>query len=276
MRGEFLGSWSYLYSEVWYRLLRQRDAPDEMAGELFREINSVMVQPKSSNALGEILQSREAAEAALAGLLPSDFQSEVDVLDCLTNIASIIEDYGFLGLATRYAALLHTFIKQHQLRYRIAKPFRITARIEGVFDALIHELRIIGRSSPQLRELLEEFDRSFGEAGPPCTPHRVKICLQKNFNFAEGLLGAQLGVSGDTLGKMAKELHTWPHDKVREALVALYKFASDYPGIRHGGNAAHKLRDLGARDLVALPILLAGIAAYITAGLPHDRIYGGR
>jgi hypothetical protein len=276
MRGEFLGSWSYLYPEVWYRLLRQRGMPEEIGGEIFREINTALEQPRSSNALGEILQDRKAAEAALAELSPIDFRSESAILTCLTNIALLIDEYEKPGLATRYAGLLHMFIKQHQLRYRIARPFRVTPRIEGVFDALIHELRIIGRSSPDLRELLEEFDQSFGEAGSPCTPHRVKICLQKNFNLAEGLLGEQPGVSSDTLGRMARELKVWPHDKVRDALIALYAFASDYPGIRHRGKAAHKLRDLGVRDLVALPILLAGIAAYITDGLPHDRIYGGR
>jgi hypothetical protein len=275
MRGQFLSSWTYLYSEVWYRLARQRGVPDEIVGEIFREVNTALTEPKSPNILGDILQNRNLAEIALSELAPSDFKSERDVLLCLESVAELIDEYQVPGLASRYAGLIHAFIKQHQLRYRVAQPFRIAPTVEGVFDSLIHELRLIARASPDLRELLEEFDKSFGDVSRPCAPSRIKICLQKNFNFAEGLIGAQPGVSSNTLGKMAKEIKTWPHDKVREALVALYAFASDYPGMRHRGTVTHRLRQLEARDLIALPILLAGIAAYTTDGLQHDRIYGG-
>ena len=35
-------------------------------------------------------------------------------------------------------------------------------------------------------------------------------------------------------------------------------FASNYPGIRHGGNSNGVIRDIEMRDMVAVSILLAG------------------
>jgi hypothetical protein len=49
-------------------------------------------------------------------------------------------------------------------------------------------------------------------------------------------------------------------------------FASNYPGIRHGGNAGGKLRDVDMRDLV-MSILLAGFTPYLSE--TKHWMYGG-
>lgn len=62
---------------------------------------------------------------------------------------------------------------------------------------------------------------------------------------------------------------------IKAALKNLYGFASDYPGIRHGGNAAGALRAVDMRDLVAMSILLAGFTPYLSNALDADVVYRG-
>jgi hypothetical protein len=55
----------------------------------------------------------------------------------------------------------------------------------------------------------------------------------------------------------------------------LYGFASDYPGIRHGGTPANALRPVEMRDMIAMSILLAGFTPYLSNGLNLETIYRG-
>lgn len=55
----------------------------------------------------------------------------------------------------------------------------------------------------------------------------------------------------------------------------LYRFASDYPGIRHGGTPAHALREIEMKDMVAITVLLAGFAPYLSHQLNSDIVYRG-
>ena len=55
----------------------------------------------------------------------------------------------------------------------------------------------------------------------------------------------------------------------------LYGFASDYPGIRHGGTPASALRDVDMRDMVAMSILLTGFTPYLESRLSAEAIFGG-
>ena len=55
----------------------------------------------------------------------------------------------------------------------------------------------------------------------------------------------------------------------------LYGFASDYPGIRHGGTPSNALRPVDMRDMVALSILLAGFTPYLNHALNADVVYRG-
>ena len=55
----------------------------------------------------------------------------------------------------------------------------------------------------------------------------------------------------------------------------LYGFASDYPGIRHGGTPANALRAIEMRDLIAMSILLAGFTPYLSDQFNADVVYRG-
>ena len=66
----------------------------------------------------------------------------------------------------------------------------------------------------------------------------------------------------------------WPHDKVKEALKNLYKFCSDYPGIRHGGNPAGVLRNLAARDVTLVCLLVISFTGYLTPHMDERQVLG--
>jgi hypothetical protein len=83
----------------------------------------------------------------------------------------------------------------------------------------------------------------------------------------EAIAATTDAVTTHTLGDMCNQLTSWPHATIKESLKRLYGFASDYPGIRHAGNPAGKLRGVETRDLAALSILLMGYAPYLSNSL---------
>ena len=99
--------------------------------------------------------------------------------------------------------------------------------------------------------------------GEPVTSFRG----DEHASFRSGLIA--------TLGAISNQVGTWPHEKLKEAMKALYGFASDYPGIRHGGTPSSALRAVDMRDMVAMSILLVGFTPYLSNLLDADVVYRG-
>jgi hypothetical protein len=112
-------------------------------------------------------------------------------------------------------------------------------------------------------------------SGHGCSDGRIKTCIQKQVNLLEAIGRGAPGVTGTTLGAICNQVGTWPHEKLKEAMKDLYSFASDYPGIRHGGTPANALRAVDMRDMVAVSILLAGFTPYLSDALDADVVYRG-
>jgi hypothetical protein len=92
----------------------------------------------------------------------------------------------------------------------------------------------------------------------------------------EAIGGTFPGVTCQTLGEMCGQISSWPHTTVREALKRLYGFRSDDPGLGHAGNPTGALRDLDARDIVAIGVVLAGFVPYLSGDRMNSRmVYGG-
>ena len=85
-------------------------------------------------------------------------------------------------------------------------------------------------------------------------------------NYVEGLASVTAGIPpvGNTLGPLVSRLTDWPHDKIRESLVNLYHFCSDYPGIRHPGTPANARRSLEIRDATLASLLLLSFSGYLS------------
>src|SRR5262249_14400773 len=136
-------------------------------------------------------------------------------------------------------------------------------------------LRALAGADPHLDALMKDFEDAVRDLRQDCSDGRIKTCIQKQGNLLEAIGGAFPGVTGTTLGGICDQGGTWPQEKLKAAMKDLYGFASDYPGIRHGGTPASALRAVDMRDLVAMSILLAGFTPYLSNGLNPDMVYRG-
>ena len=147
--------------------------------------------------------------------------------------------------------------------------------LPGVFASLVRDLRVLASQDAHLDALMKEFENAVRDLRHDCSDGRIKTCIQKQVNLLEAIGRTVPGVTGATLGAICNQVGTWPHEKLKEAMRDLYGFASDYPGIRHGGTPANALRAVDMRDMVAMSILLAGFTPYLSNGLDADVVYRG-
>ena len=122
---------------------------------------------------------------------------------------------------------------------------------------------------------MKDFEDAVRDLRHDGSDRRIKTCIQKQVNLLEAIGRAAPGVTGTTLGTICNQVGTWPHEQLKDAMKNLYVFASDYPGIRHGGTPASALRAVDMRDMVAMSILLTGFTPYLESRLSADAIFGG-
>lgn len=144
-----------------------------------------------------------------------------------------------------------------------------------MFASLVRNLRTVTSQDLHLANLMQAYEESIRDLRIDCSDARIKTCIQRQVNLLEALGSVFPGVTGTTLGVICDQVGTWPHEKLKAAMKDLYGFASDYPGIRHGGNPASALRAVDMRDMVAMSILLAGFTPYLSASLNSDLVYRG-
>lgn len=188
---------------------------------------------------------------------------------------SIFEDYGDGNYTNDYFNRVDRFLIRYSLRYDLRRPPTIHPTLTGIFASLVKQLRVVALQDADLHALLLEYEDALRDLKTELSQARIKTCLQKQFNLLEAVASSFPGVTTQTLGDMCREINSWPHATVREALSRLYGFRSNYPGLGHGGNAAGVLRELDARDVVAIGVLLAGFVPYLSNQLDAGRVYGG-
>ena len=251
MRGEFIGVWSETGREIWLPLIDQEGVPEDIFCELYRALAPSLKNKPSVEALADIIdnpaQSREAFEKTGA----SDFAGERALVAFLEAAHSALDELAGDELSNRYFNLLAGFVDKFSLRYDLRRPCTLCPTLPGVFASLVRDLR------------------------HDCSDGRIKTCIQKQVNLLEAIGRTTPGVTEAELSGICNQVTTWPHAAIRAALKNLYGFASDYPGIRHGGNPAGALRAVDMRDMVAMSILLAGFTPYLAAQLNADAVYRG-
>lgn len=217
------------------------------------------------------MQSREAFEKTDA----NDFAGERALVAFLEAAHSALDELAGDELSNRYFNLLAGFVDKFSLRYDLRRPCTLCPTLPGVFASLVRDLRVLTGQDAHLDALMKEFENAVRDLRHDCSDGRIKTCIQKQVNLLEAIGRTAPGVTGTTLGAICNQVGTWPHDKLKEAMKDLYAFASDYPGIRHGGTPASALRAVDMRDMVAMSILLAGFTPYLAAQLNADSVYRG-
>jgi hypothetical protein len=281
MHGEFIGVWSETWREIWRPLFDQPlgadDAglPEDIFCDLYRELAKALRSPPSVEVLADIIddpvQSREAFERT--GI--DDFAGERAIVGFFESAHDALEELGGDELTNRYFNLLAAFVDKFSLRYDLRRPCTLCPTLSGVFASLVRDLRVLTGQDTHLDALMKEFENSVRDLRHDCSDGRIKTCIQKQVNLLEAIGRTAPGVTGATLGAICNQVGTWPHDKLKEAMKDLYGFASDYPGIRHGGTPANALRAVDMRDMVAMSILLAGFTPYLSSALDANIVYRG-
>jgi hypothetical protein len=275
MRGECIGVWSETWREIWLPLIDQEGIPEDIFCELYRALAPALRSQPSVEALADIIdnpvQSREAFEKTGA----NEFAGERALVAFFEVAHSALDELAGDELANRYFNLLTDFIDKFSLRYDLRRPCTLCPTLPGVFASLVRDLRVLAGQDAHLDTLMKEFENSVRDLRHDCSDGRIKTCIQKQVNLLEAIGRTAPGVTGATLGAICNQVGTWPHDKLKDAMKDLYGFASDYPGIRHGGTPANAKRPVDMRDMVAMSVLLAGFTPYLAAQLDADVVYRG-
>ena len=308
MRGELLNVWDKIWSDVFVKLSKHKDAPTELFSELYEAVIPAPIAPVEpaeptqydqdgaltdpeeiaaeeayKSALDAFNSARSHYEQAISGNakarrwlrteLPQHITSESKALSALAEVHVKVIDISGDALINRYFHLVEAFIDKYSLRYDLRRPFSLHPTLPGIFARMVRNLKIAAQTDAHLAAAFHEFEDALRDLTAEQTPNRIKTCISKQTNFMEAIGQRAPNVNQQTLGRICDQVNTWPHSKVKESVKGLYGFASDYPGIRHGGTAANQIREIEMRDLVSICVAMFGFAPYLTDQLNSDDIY---
>ena len=281
MRGEFIGVWPETWREIWLPLIDEPLAESEegvledIFCDLYRTLAPALSPSPSIENVADIIGNPVQSRVAFEGTTAIDFAGERALVGFFEAAHDALEELSGDELTNRYFILLSGFIDKFSLRYDLRRPCILCPTLPGVFASLVRDLRALTNQDPHLDALMNDFEAAVRDLRHDGSDRRIKTCIQKQVNLLEAIGRAAPGVTGTTLGAICNQVGTWPHEKLKEAMKNLYAFASDYPGIRHGGTPASALRAVDMRDMVAMSILLTGFTPYLESRLSADAIFGG-
>lgn len=276
MRGEFIDVWSETWREIWSGMVLQKTAPPDLFCELYDELTSTLKVKPSVQQLAEITNDPERSEQEFANINNEDLSSEWALIKFLESAHDILDELGGNSLANYYFNLLESFIEKFNLRYNLRRPCMLCPTLPGIFDSLVCNLREATSHDAHLDNLMKDFENAIQDLRIDCSDGRIKACIQKQINLLEAMGRRYPGVKEKTIGKICNQVRTWPHKTVKEAMIKLYGFSCDYPGIRHSGTQEKVIRGIEMRDMVAVSILLTGFIPYLTDQIDADIVYRGR
>jgi hypothetical protein len=282
MSGGLRPAWGYLNAEVWEPLADYSGtnvaAPSDLFSDLFAEANEYLAVPHDETGPRFLTIRNDAAvaRAEFLALRGTDFANESAIVRFLESARTVISDYEIPGFEDLYHRLVRDALRKFNLRYRLDEPFILRFLLPGSFTNLYAQLQRLNTGSVHLTGLLTDFEKAFDRYARTQDSTDLKTCISKASNYAEGLASVAAGIpaSGNTLGALCNQTGDWPHDQVKEALQKLYKFCSDYPGIRHAGNPAGVRRDLATRDMTLACLLLLSFSGYLAPNLDHQLVLG--
>ncbi len=274
MNGSFVEAWKYLGTDLWSPLAAADPAPLSLFADLYAAAGDRLAPQPSLNELAEVRAEPSLAESRFLALSGTDFSSELGIVAFLHDARLLIAEYGSPDLNAIYLDLLAAAVNKFNLRYRVDSDMTLRFMLSGSFSNLYSELLRINSSDPHLTELLTAFEEAFDDYVRRESDSNLKTCISKASNYAEGLASHTRNYHSGTLGRLAKQIGGAPHEKLEEALVNVYHFCCDYPGIRHGGKPRSARRPLTAVDGTVAAMLLMTFAAYLTPDIRPDALLG--
>lgn len=312
MRGELLPVLGDTWQGIWQPLSEHADAPRDLFAELFREFVAEPKAPEQPppppadayDQAGRLIRAEDiqalnayaveraeyeeklaefqeatagnGADIAFRRHVSASINSEQAAVAALERAHDVIDGFDIEALRNHYFLLVEQFLEKFSLRYDLRRPFALQPTMTGIFAGLVRELREITRQDAHLHALMIDFEDSVRDLRAGATQNRIKTCIQKQVNLLEAMGAMCPAVTENTLGRICDQVGSWPHFRVKESMKSLYKFASDYPGIRHAGTPGNALRAIEMKDMVAMTVLLAGFVPYLSHQMNSDSVYRGQ
>ncbi len=273
MIGSLRDHWLYTGPDIWNKLASVRKAPADFYTELYRTAYDFLQKPPEYKELEKAVNDPEYAKQEFEKIQVENFENETSVIGFMEAAFVTIREFEVKGYERLYKRLVSRFIEKYNLRYRIDDPFQLCLILPGVFAGLYVDLQRINQADEHLADLMHQFDVAFGNYARTKHGTDLNTCILKASNLAEGMATRACGENGD-LPKLCDRLNCWPHKAVKTSLKSLYGFCSEYPGIRHGGNPASRIRDLETKDGILICLLLFAFSGYLTDQVRTDEVFG--
>lgn len=272
MRGRLVDAWKYTWLELWKPLEQSPEASEDIYMSLFVELEKALKNPLNTQANTENERNRIFMETSTNPAKARTFIKELEVQELagdpelvifFKNAYDVFSETGYNELCAEFVRLLAEFINCHNLRYKLQyPPFKLQPHLPGVFAALFTEIIESAAKNQHLSGLMNDFEHSFYIVSRSHCETDMKTCISKACMLVEGLGRIHPDSKGNTVGDICDSIKCWPHSALRDAVKKVYGFCSDYPGIRHAGNAQGQIRKLELRDSIIVPLMLLTASGY--------------
>lgn len=275
------------YAEIWLPLSQHEACPENIFGQIYRALVPSIRKPRDSFVhesdgsirnsapnLMELAATAESddvfAESLLADLSESSFESEAKARTGLTRVLEVLSEIGSHDLQSNYVSLLDSFVTKYSLPYYVDSNATLWISFPGLASILFEQIKLSTSSQHHLNKQMVAFEHALAECLHDPMESRIATAIQKQCNLLEAI-GSDLVQDVDSsFGTIVDKVGTWPHDSLGDAAKRLYKFASNYPGIRHGGTESSANRELDLRDASAFALTFVGMTAYLVQDIAQQ------
>jgi len=264
-------NWKKLNKTVWSLLEKRRSAPADMYIELLRFARR-RLGIQVDEAADEALHSPSVARERFFDL--PEPRSELKCIELLEGFYDILREF-MTAIADAYRQEVREFVEEYNLRYMVSDDCRFRLSIEGLLVSQYAKLRNALSGNPHIQQSLEQLEHSVWRLKD--TRHEERNCIGIATNFLEGIACVRTTNNQPTLSAAIDGCNVFPHPAVRQCIKQFYKFASDYPNIRHGhpGTPANRLRELKRDDALLAVYLAVGFGSYVFDNDSADAILEG-
>ena len=160
MGGELLPVWSETWRDIWSKLAKHPNAPEDLLSELYREFAQAFSTAPSAEALADVVGVAARARSAFRNVKVSRVKGEAALIGFLERAHSVVADLGGDPLANRYFVLVEEFLTKFSLRYDLRRPFTLHPTLPGVFARMVTELKAVTHADAHLHQLMGDFEDS--------------------------------------------------------------------------------------------------------------------
>lgn len=218
----------------------------------------------------DILTNPEGAYEFLKNWHVSASLNEEEARKYVTSWFVSINDMS-ADLANSYIELLNKFFLSHNLRYIVVRSgdsLEFKLNPGTLASERFAEVKSRHCDTPALASLYKDFEENFGGLLANPTEANIKNTIGSSSHVVEALANKATAKSGETLSRVLNDYlptNVFPHEAAKESLAKLYKYYSDYPGIRHAGTAASATRNPSYRDALLFSSLSVLFADYLSS-----------